>query len=205
MPIDAPALLDAVAPHGALVVLVMTAMATVEALLGIGVVVPGEAVVASGAALLASGPLVAVAWCAVTAGAFLGDQLGYGLGRRYGAAVTESWVVRRLGRHRWERASDLVRRRSLVVVVVARLLPGVRTLVSAAAGAAGVRWTRYAVADAVACALWAGIWVLGGAALGRLVLGPVGWAAIAVAVAVLIALQVLRSSVRRRARTDCVR
>ena len=198
MPFDLSTFLTELAPHGELVVIAMTLAAALEAAFGIGVVVPGEAVVAAGAAVLAGGPLVTVAWFAVAAGAFAGDQLGYVLGRRYGTAVAESWVGRRLGRARWELASRLIQRRSFWIIVVARLIPGVRTLVSAAAATAGVPWARFAVPDALASATWAGVWVLGGAALGPALLGP-AWAVAGVAaVAGLVVVHVRRRTVVRR-------
>lgn len=183
MPFDPTELLATLDAHQPVVVLVMALVAAVEAAFGIGVVVPGETVVAAGAAVLGHTPLLPLAWLAVAAGAFAGDQVGYAVGHRYGTAVAESWIVRRLGRDRWERASALVRRRSFWVVVVARLLPGVRTLASAAAGAAGVRYARFAVADAVASLAWAAVWVLGGATLGQALLGPAAWAVAGVALA----------------------
>lgn len=51
------------------------------------------------------------------------------------------------------------------VVIVARLLPGVRTFVSAAAGASTMRYGRFAASCGIAAVAWATIWVVGGAAL----------------------------------------
>lgn len=87
-----------------------------------------------------------------------------------------------------------MRRRSFWVVVLARLLPAVRTLVSTAAGAAGVRYARFAVADTVAALVWAGVWVFGGAVVARTLLGPMS--GVAVAAAVIATLVVV--GVRRR-------
>lgn len=189
MPFDISALIAALAPHGTAVLAVMALAALLEAAFGLGVLVPGETVVAAGAAVLAGGPLLPAAWGAVAVGALAGDQVGYLVGRRYGPALARSGVVRRLGTDRWARATDLVRRRGFWVVVVARMLPGVRTLVAAAAGAAEVRYARFLAADAIASTLWAAVWVFGGAALGRVLLGPAAWAvvgAVALAAAVLL-------------------
>lgn len=201
MPFDPTTVLSALEAVEPVVVLVMALAAGLEAAFGIGVVVPGETVVAVGAAVLGRGFILPVAWLAVAAGAFAGDQVGYFLGHRYGTAVAESWPVRQLGRDRWERAARLVRRGSFWVVVVARLLPGVRTLVSAAAGAAGVRYARFALADAVASTLWAAVWVLGGAAVGEALLGPTSWAVVGAAIlAAVVVVRVRRGQHGRHGR-----
>lgn len=192
---DISALVAALAAHGPAVLAVMALAAVLEAAFGLGVLVPGETVVAAGAAVLAGGPLLPLAWGAVAVGALAGDQVGYVVGRRYGPALARSRAVRRLGTDRWARATDLVRRRGFWVVVVARMLPGVRTLVAATAGAAGVRYGRFLAADAIASTAWAAVWVFGGAALGRVLLGPASWAVVG---AVLLGVVVLLVARRRR-------
>lgn len=194
-----PALLDSLAPYGPLVVGVMGLAAAVESAFGLGVVMPGETVVAAGAAVLHDPVTLVVAWAVVTLGAFVGDQVGYVIGRRLGPGLADGPIVRRLGRGHWDRAVDLVQRRSFPVIVVARLLPGVRTIVSAAAGVTGVRWRRFAVADAAASGLWSAVWVLGGAALGELLLGPGAWAVVGAGLTILVAVRVARVLRTRRA------
>ncbi|WP_165970135.1 DedA family protein [Nonomuraea terrae] len=160
-------LLNLASEHGPTLVLIMFAASFAEAAFGLGAFVPGETIVAAGAFALSGQGLVLGAWPAVALGAFLGDHAGYLLGRRFGPALARSAPVRKAGEDRWNRVTGLVRERGLWVLVVARLVPGIRTLVAAAAGVAGVGYGRFALADAAGAILWSSLWVFGGVAMGR--------------------------------------
>lgn len=186
-------LLDAAGDHAPLVLACVALFAIVDSALGIGVVVPGETGIVLAAVALSDRPgwLVA-AVAAAAAGAFVGDQLGFAVGRRGGPALGDSRLVRRLGRARWDQARRQVAGR-FWVVVAARLLPGVRTFVAAAAGASSMPYRRFASACGVAAVLWATLWVIGGATVGNALLGlaeraslPLVLGVVAVVVAVVI-------------------
>jgi membrane-associated protein len=156
-------------------------LAFAESGLGLGMVLPGEtAVVLLAASLGTAGQMVALG-VAVTLGASLGDHVGYLLGRRYGDALGETRAVRRLGRHHYDRATDLLRRRGGTAVFMTRLVPVVRTLTPAAAGASGLEYRRFAVASLSGSALWATAYVGGGSAVAALtsvttdLLGRASW------------------------------
>lgn len=161
---------DALADQSSLVVLVMAAAALAESALGLGAVLPGEALVAVGASMLREQPVLWLAWMAVAAAAFLGDHVGYLIGRLTGPALATSVVVRKAGPDRWRRATGLVERYGTLTLILGRLLPGVRTLLAVAAGALGMSYGRYAVASGLAALLWSALWVGGGATVGTLVL-----------------------------------
>lgn len=122
----------------------------------VGLVVPAEATVLLAAFLADRGifQLEHVA-AATLAGAFLGDQIGYALGRFGGARV-----VRRGGRigrlwHRYEpRAAALFRRRSIVAVTLARFISFVRTLMPWFAGMSGVPYARFVFFDLLGVIGW---------------------------------------------------
>src|SRR5690625_1014426 len=118
------------------------------------------------AELLAAGVFVAAL------GAFLGDHVGFAVGRGLGARLGDTRLIKRLGRDRWEKARYYVAGR-FWIVILARLLPGIRTLVAAAAGASAVPYSRFATACGVAALLWAGLWVVGGALIGNALLDVV--------------------------------
>src|SRR5699024_8064141 len=117
----------------------------------------------------------------VAAGASAGDHLGYWIGSRFGTRLRSSRVVRRIGVHRWERATTMLRRNGVLALVVSRLLPGVRTLMPAVAGAAGLGYGRFLAGSVVGAGLWSGLWVgVGAAARSALpevaaTLGEAGW------------------------------
>lgn len=177
-------------------------LAFAESALGLGVVVPGElAVLVLGAA--AGTPVqMLLALTVVTVAASAADHVGYILGRRYGQSLRGTRVVRRVGTEHWDRATVLLRRRGPAALVVSRLLPLVRTLVPAAAGAARMRYSRFLTGSLLGTTLWAALWIGAGALAGQALprvaatLGRAGWLVLAgiVLAAGMVALR------RRRAR-----
>ncbi|MCW2841526.1 MAG: hypothetical protein JWR55_3009 [Aeromicrobium sp.] len=138
------------------------ALAFAESGLGLGIVMPGETgVVVLASTMGSTGALLLLA-VAVTVGASLGDHVGYLLGRRYGEALAETRAVKRLGRGSFDRATDLLRRRGGTAVFMTRLVPVVRTLTPAAAGASGLPYRRFAPASLAGSAMWATLYVGGG-------------------------------------------
>lgn len=161
------ALLNHAGEHVALLLVVVLVCALVDAALGIGAVLPGETAVVFAAVALSDNPWhIAAAVLAAAIGAFGGDHIGFAAGRIFGDRLGQTRLVRRLGRERWDSARQYVARR-FWMLIVARLLPGVRTLVAAAAGSSAMSYARFASACAIAAVLWATIWVVGGALVGN--------------------------------------
>lgn len=160
-------------------------LAFAESGLGLGMVMPGETGVVVLASTLGSPWSLLALGVAVTLGASLGDHVGYLLGRRYGDALGETRAVRRLGRHHYVRATDLLRRRGGTAVFMTRLVPVVRTLTPAAAGASGLPYHRFAPASLAGSALWASVYVGGGSVVAGVadlagdVLGRASWLVLA--------------------------
>ncbi|MFI6517580.1 DedA family protein [Spirillospora sp. NPDC050679] len=157
----------------ALVLVAVFLFALVDAALGVGAFLPGETAVVLAAIALADDTVhIMLAVVAAAVGAFAGDHIGFLVGRMFGPRLGATKLIRRLGQDNWTRAGDYVARR-FWVVIAARLMPGIRTLVSAAAGASPIRYPRFAAICAVAAVLWATLWVVGGAIVGRTLLDVV--------------------------------
>jgi membrane-associated protein len=134
-------------------------------------VLPAEAaVIALGVATSGSsdpriGALVALA----AAGAFVGDNGAYLLGRRLGPAVGERVFAGHRGARRRDWAERSLSRFGAAIIVVCRFIPGGRTAVTLTCGMIGYPRRRFVRATAVAGAAWASyaffIGRLGGAAL----------------------------------------
>ncbi|GGM66038.1 hypothetical protein GCM10011608_59170 [Micromonospora sonchi] len=129
----------------------------------LGLVVPGETAVLVGGVVAHGGglPLWAVVATA-TAGACLGDQIGYLLGRRYGPAVLgRAPAVAR--RHLdLNRARRLVARRGATAVLIGRWVAVLRTIVPIVAGASGMRRASFGWANLAGGLVWAaGVALLG--------------------------------------------
>ncbi|MRK00740.1 MULTISPECIES: DedA family protein [Aeromicrobium] len=157
------------------------ALAFAESGLGLGMLLPGETAVVVLAAGLDTPAELILLGLAVAAGASLGDHVGYVLGRRYGDALRDTRAVRRLGRRHLDHAMDLLRRRGGTAVLLTRLVPVVRTLTPAAAGASGLEYRRFAVASVAGSSLWSAVYVGGGTVVAGLVgaatdaLGRAAW------------------------------
>lgn len=126
------------------------------ALDAIAPLVPSETIVVAAAALAASGRLnLAFVLAAAAAGAVVGDNAVYALGRLSGERV-HRWLdgsPRRRERLDWaERQLD---RRGGTLIVVSRFVPGGRTMTMLTAGLLQMRWRRFAPYDLAAAILWA--------------------------------------------------
>lgn len=141
------------------------ALAFAESGLGLGMVIPGETAVVILAATMSSVTNMVLLGVAVTVGASMGDHVGYLLGRRYGDALRETRVVTRLGRRHYDRAADLMQQRGGAAVFLTRLVPIVRTLTPAAAGASDLAYRRFLPASMAGSALWAGAYIGGGSVI----------------------------------------
>jgi membrane-associated protein len=118
--------------------------------------VPSEATAIAAGVLAGAGELSILTVIAVAAaGAFVGDNGSYLLGRRFG-----NWVATRLlrgsrGRRGREWAERALQRRGGYVIVVARFVPGGRTAATLTAGLTEMRWARFARLAGLAAVLWA--------------------------------------------------
>ncbi|MCA1726363.1 MAG: DedA family protein [Actinobacteria bacterium] len=134
------------------------ALATVlENSLGVGLVVPGEALVLVAGFYAAVGHLDPVAVAAIaSAGAIVGDNLGYGLGRRLGRGFLE-----RHGRallltpERVAKADAFYDHHGGKTVFLGRFVPLIRSVVCFLAGVGHMRYPRFLVFDSAGAILWA--------------------------------------------------
>jgi membrane protein DedA with SNARE-associated domain len=162
------------------------AIAGIVALDAILPIVPGETAVITGAILAADGELSVVAvLLAAAGGAFAGDNVAYWAGALLGRRAVERIERGGQGRERVEWARRQIRERGGLGIVVARFLPGGRTATTLASGTLEMTWPRFAVADAIAAALWAAYatalgW-FGGSAFKDSLWKPLGLAAVVAA------------------------
>ena len=162
-----------------------------EAALGLGVILPGEvAIVALAASLDGRGTLIAMA--VVALGASLGDHVGYLLGRRLGPRLATSRLIEKVGVETWHSGTVLMTRYGVPALLVSRLLPFVRTVMPAVAGAAHLSYARFVTASALGSAAWAALWVGAGGVLDQAALLDDPWAMAALAVVIVAALGIAR-------------
>ena len=120
-------------------------------------VLPSETVViALGVATAGSAdPRVALLVACAAAGAFLGDNLSYLLGRRFGPRVERRFFRGADGARRRAWAERSLQRYGMPLIVVCRFVPGGRTAVTLCCGIIGYQRRRFVVATAAAGMSWA--------------------------------------------------
>lgn len=106
-------------------------------------------------------------------GIFLGDLGLWLVGRIVGRGLLRwSWVSRRLSSNRLEEMALWFDRRGCWAIFASRFLPGTRLPLYLAAGALGRKGGRFALWTALAALLWTPLVVIGTAACGEAVAGP---------------------------------
>ncbi len=148
------------------VLAVTGALTLAECTIGVGFIAPGEGALLLASTTVNSVPRFLVMWLVVSVCAVAGDSIGYFLGRRFGDRLRESKVVRKLGQEHWDKAGDLLRRRGVWAVFVARFLPVVRTLVPASAGASKLEYRRFLPASIAGAVCWSALHIGIGSAAG---------------------------------------
>jgi membrane protein DedA with SNARE-associated domain len=179
------ALSNFVAAYGLLAVFVLMVVESC------GIPFPSEVIMPTAGVLAATGHLNLIAAIVVGAAANLvGSLIAYGLASRFG----EPFLLgpgRYIGirRHHLEMADRWFQRWGLVAVLVARVLPAVRTYISFPAGLARVDVTRFSILTFVGALPWCAALAVVGYVLGRnydRISGPLGKAAIVLAALVAI-------------------
>jgi membrane-associated protein len=132
---------------------IVFALAVLDAVLPI---VPSETAVITAGVVAAGGDLnLMLVVPAAAAGAFLGDNTAYLIGRRFGEGVVRRFFSGEKAQRRLEWAQDQLRERGGELIAIGRFIPGGRTAVTLSAGLLQFRWPRFAFFDAVAALAWA--------------------------------------------------
>ena len=159
-----------------------------------GLPLPGESLVIAAALYAGSTHELSIPFvvAAAAAGAIIGDNIGYLIGRMIGLRL-----LRRYGRYvllppeRLEVGRRLFAKHGGKVVLFGRFIAILRTLAALLAGANGMSWPRFLVANAVGGIAWACLYGFGAYALGKEITrlqGPFAIAAGVVAVIVIAAM-----------------
>jgi membrane protein DedA with SNARE-associated domain len=160
--------------YGAVFVVVMMESA--------GIPMPGETILVSAAIYAGTRHGLDIRWviAAAAAGAILGDNIGFWVGREFGEPLLEKWGhlvgldarKRMLGRYLFARYGGSI-------VFLGRFVALLRAFAALLAGANGLSPWRFFAFNAAGGIVWATVFGLGGYLLGegiRRVAGPVGWA-----------------------------
>ncbi|MGH9079671.1 MAG: DedA family protein [Acidimicrobiales bacterium] len=171
------------------------------ALDGIFPVVPSEsAVVTLGVATAGStDPRIGVLVLLAAAGAFLGDNLSYLIGRHFGPWASRRFFAGEKGERRQRWAERTLGRHGPLLLIACRFIPGGRTAVTLTCGVTGYSRRRFVLATAIAAAVWALYAFLVGR-LGGHVFEDTPWLGLVGALGFVLSLSLLVEALRRSAR-----
>jgi membrane protein DedA with SNARE-associated domain len=129
-----------------------------------GVPVPGETVLIAAAFFAGLGQLnIFLVALVAFVGAVVGDNIGFAIGYYGGHPLAE-----RFGKYifltpeRINKAERFFSRHGGKVVVVARLIEGLRQANGIIAGLSEMKWTRFITYNAIGAGLWVGLWSTAG-------------------------------------------
>ena len=132
---------------------ILFALALLDALIPI---VPSETSVITAGVVASQGDLnIMLVILFAAAGAFAGDNISYFLGNRYGQRINDRFFTSDKARKRIAWAQRQIEERGGELIVIARFIPGGRTVVTLSAGTLGYPWRRFVVFDAIASSIWA--------------------------------------------------
>jgi len=129
-----------------------------------GLPVPGETMLLAGAALSHFGHL-SLGWviASAIAGATLGDNLGFFIGRHGGRRLADRFV----GSARLREFDRYFEHHGPKTVFVARFITGLRVVGALLAGGSGMRWSTFLVYNAAGAVAWSTTFGVVGYFLGR--------------------------------------
>ncbi len=142
---------------GPLAVLIVMGVVFAETGLLAGFFLPGDSLLFTTGLLVAHGTIGMPIWVvviAVSLAAFVGDQVGYLIGRRLGPRVLSRPQSRVLTPRHLERASSFFDRHGPRAVILARFIPVARTFTPPAAGAGQMPYRRFVVYNAIGAIAW---------------------------------------------------
>jgi len=161
-------------------------------------VLPSEtAVIALGVATAGStDPRIALLVAAAATGAFLGDNLSYLIGRRFGPAAERRFFATPKGKRARAWAETSLQRFGTQLIIACRFIPGGRTAVTLTCGLTRYPRRRFTSATAAAAVIWA-LYAFFIGRLGGKAFEDRPWAGFLIASAATIVISALTEAVRR--------
>jgi membrane protein DedA with SNARE-associated domain len=118
-------------------------------------IVPSETSVLTAGVVASQGDLnLPMVILFAAAGAFAGDNIAYWIGRRFGTRVNDRFFTSEKAKHRIEWAHGQVEERGGELIVIARFIPGGRTVVTLSCGTLEYPYRNFVVFDAIAASIW---------------------------------------------------
>jgi membrane protein DedA with SNARE-associated domain len=166
------------------------AIGVIIALESMGLPLPGESVLALAAFYAAHhGQSIVAVVASAAAGAIVGDNLGYWIGRELGYPLLRSYGSRiGLSPGKIKLGQYLFLRHGVKVVFLGRFVAVLRVLAAVLAGVNRMDWRRFMLANAAGAILWASVVGFGAYLFGRAVTHVTGPLSVALAIVGLAAI-----------------
>lgn len=132
----------------------------------VGLVVPGDTIVIIASTAVDSPVEYVALILAVIGGAFVGESIGFGLGRFFGPKIRASRLGQKLGERNWVRAENYLDRRGGIAVFISRFLPVLHSLIPLTVGMSTMSYRKFMAWTLPACAIWATAYVSVGTFVG---------------------------------------
>jgi membrane-associated protein len=124
-------------------------------------IVPSETVAITAGVIAGAGDLnVWISILAAAGGAFLGDNISYGIGHFFGERTVNRFFSGEKAKRRIAWAENQLELRGSYIITVARFIPGGRTATTFTAGYVEFPWRKFLVFDAIAAGIWGSYTVL---------------------------------------------
>ena len=149
-----------------------------------GIPLPGETILVSAAAFAGSRHSLHIGYiiAAAAAGAIIGDNIGFWVGREFGTTLLAKWgYLVGLDERKLKLGRYLFARHGGKIVFFGRFIALLRAFAAVLAGANRLAPLRFFIFNAAGGIVWATIFGTGGYVLGegiRRIAGPFGWAAL---------------------------
>ena len=119
-------------------------------------VVPSETSVITAGVVASAGDLsLPLVILFAATGAFAGDNTSYFVGARFGTRINDRFFRSEKAKERVAWAHRQLQERGGELIVIARFIPGGRTVVTLSAGTLAYPWPRFVLFDAIAAVTWA--------------------------------------------------
>ncbi len=131
-----------------------------EGVPGLGTLLPGGTIAVLAGTLAATGvfsPVIATV--VISLGSFLGDIVGYMLGKNFKSI---RYIERIINNEKHQRMWDLFDRHIALITIFGKLIPLIRSAPSIIAGARGIMFKKYVVYSMIGSVLWGGVGVFAG-------------------------------------------
>jgi membrane protein DedA with SNARE-associated domain len=131
----------------------------IETSIFVGLVVPGDTIVLAAGTMIKDWGDFGFLFLAVMVGSFIGESLGFYIGRTFGPRIRASKLGQRIPANIWHRADAFVESRGGLAIAMSRFLPVLHSVVPVTAGMTKMPYKTFISWTVAACTLWSSVYL----------------------------------------------